>query len=517
MGEQQAAAAEVPAKRVPEPEGADVLRDLGLDALVAWLEQSAYGVVVTDEAHRWLYLNPAGCRMVGRPLAELRGEDYVLSFVEHERAALLGLEQDQRDGDTDFYANTVVRPDGTELGITWSGAVVRVGDRELAPAFFHPTSALGGCDPTPEVLAAAAGRAGGRLADVLGGLTQAAVDGSRATACLLVVEDAEGSLRVAASAGVPERAVEEVASAALRLDDLPAGHRLAAGGVVLLSDGRTRLARDLPLPVLTSLGWEGTAQVPVHRAGQVVGSLLVLLPPAVTGPTVTEVTLWSALSAHASAALAEERLREQAMAHASELERQRLGRDLHDSVSAALFSLHARAQVVARAVSSGNPDLAAAAAQDMEALSRQAIAELREIVTEVRSTGVVGLVDGLTELVRSTRSRDGLDAALRVDGDVPALPPGATEHLLRIAAEALHNCVKHADARSAHVRVEQQDRTLLLTVADDGRGFEPGGVSPDRHGQRTMRERAGLCGGRLAIDSAPGRGTTVVVRVPVTG
>jgi signal transduction histidine kinase len=79
--------------------------------------------------------------------------------------------------------------------------------------------------------------------------------------------------------------------------------------------------------------------VPLHRGGQVVGCLVVLLPPAVTSPSETEVVRWSALGAHASVALADEELRRQAARAAAEQERHRLGRDLHDSVSSALFAL----------------------------------------------------------------------------------------------------------------------------------------------------------------------------------
>jgi signal transduction histidine kinase len=88
--------------------------------------------------------------------------------------------------------------------------------------------------------------------------------------------------------------------------------------------------------------------VPLHRGGVVVGCLVLLLPASLTAPTKAELTAWSALGAHASVALADERLREQAATHAAELERHRLGRDLHDSVIAALFSLTTRAQAVRR-------------------------------------------------------------------------------------------------------------------------------------------------------------------------
>jgi PAS domain S-box-containing protein len=515
----------LPAPRAerPVPEGVDgaaVLRALGVDALVDVIESSGYGVCITGEDHTWLYLNPAGAAVIGRPFAELAGQDYLLSFPEHERAALLELEYDQRAGDTGFYANTVVRPDGTEVGITWSGSVLRVGDRELAPAVFHPTFGLGHSDADAAVPGAAAAGIpeGAPVEEVLASLAREAVDRSRAVGCLVLAEPDDGRLLLRASAGLPLGSADVVAEAALRMADLPGGDLLTAGRLLLLSDGRQRLERTAAglAEHLAGLGWQGAAALPLHRGGRIVGCLLLLMPASVTAPTKSELTAWSALGAHASVALADEQLR----AQAAELERRRLGRDLHDSLSASLFSLHARAQAVRRGLAAGDTGLVEAAARDLEELSRQAVAELREMVTGIRRAPV-DLAGALADLARTCTTRDGLPVRLRIADDtaggLPPVPAGYTEHLVRIAAEALHNCVKHAAAGSAEVELEVRGSELVLTVADDGRGFDPAGAGPGGHGQRTMRERALLCGGWLQVHSAPGEGTRLVVRVPLPG
>ena len=511
--------ARLPVPRAESPvidrtDSAAVLRELGLDALVDLIERSGYGVCITGEDHRWVYLNPAGAAVIGRPFAELAGEDYLLSFPEHERAALLELEYDQRAGDTGFYANTVVRPDGTEIGITWSGSVLRVGDRELAPAVFHPTFGLGPSDVDSAVPGAAAARIAGDapVEEVLSSLAREAVDRSRAVACLVLAEDDDGHLRLRASAGAPPGSYGAVATAGLRVADLPGGELLVAGRLLLLSDGRQRLAQAAAglAAHLGGLGWQGAAQLPLHRGGRIVGCLLLLTPPSVTAPTKPELTTWSALGAHASVALADEQLR----AQAAELERQRLGRDLHDSLSASLFSLHARAQAVRRGLTVEDTELVRAAARDLEELSRQAVAELRAMVTGIRGEAL-DLAGALTELARSA-TRDGLPVRLRLPADLPPLPPGHTEHLVRIAGEALHNCVKHAGADTVELELEVRGSELVLTVTDDGRGFDPAACGGG-HGQRTMQERALLCGGWLHVHSAPGRGTRLVVRVPLPG
>jgi PAS domain S-box-containing protein len=510
------------AAREQDADSAAVLRRLGLDALVEMLETSGYGVCVTGDDHRWVYLNPTGCRLVGRPFAELVGEDYLLSFAEHERAYLLALEHDQREGDTGFYANTIVRPDGGEVGITWSGSVLHADGKELAPAFFHPTFGLARTDQDAVVLGAAAARIaeGGSVGDVLASLAEEAVARSRAAACLVLVECPDGRLELLAQAGLPERLPEAVSEADLRLADLPGGELLTAGRLMLLSDGRTRLAASPSTAVIAELTdhleWEGSVKVPLHRGGVVVGCLVLLLPRTVTAATKGELTAWSALGAHASVALAEERLREQAIAHAAELERHRLGRDLHDSVSAALFSVHARAQAIQRALRSGMPEVVEDAARDLEVLSQQAISQLRAMVTSMRGEAPAGdLAVALRELGGTCTMRDGLPVDVRVAGGVPHLAAGTVEHLVRIAGEALHNCVKHAGASAATVLLDVRSDELVLTISDDGCGFDPAVGRVGGHGQRTMRERALLCGGTLEVDSAPGRGTSVVVRVPL--
>ena len=219
-----------------------------------------------------------------------------------------------------------------------------------------------------------------------------------------------------------------------------------------------------------------------------------------------------------------EELRRRAARDAVEQERHRLGRDLHDSVSSALFALHTRTQVVDRALAAGDLVLLAEAAEDMQALSGQAIAELRALVSTMREDAptaggdeVDDLATALEHLAATTLRRDRLEVELRLERPLPAVPPATTEHLVRIAAEAVHNCLKHAGTSRVRVGLEVRGSELVLEVADDGFGFDASAVRNDGHGQRTMRERAVLCGGWLHVDTAPGRGTRVVTRVPLPG
>ena len=264
-----------------------------------------------------------------------------------------------------------------------------------------------------------------------------------------------------------------------------------------------RLGRSLDELRDTAAGPQGVPAGPALPGGR--GLVPVVLPGAGAGEP------------------ADEELRSTAARVGAAQERLRLGRDLHDSVSSALFALHTRTQVVDRALAAGDLALLAAAAQDMQALSGQAIAELRAMVSAMREDapdpdGVpVDLPAALERLASTARHRDGLEVHLHIAPDLPAVAPPTAEHLTRIAAEAVHNCRKHAGVDEVRVGLDVRGSELVLVVADQGRGFDPASVGGDGHGQRTMRERAVECGGWLHVDAAPGRGTRVVARVPLPG
>lgn len=511
----------------PVPSSADVLRSLGLDALVEIIETIGYGVCVTGEDHTWTYLNPAGARIIGAPFEELHGRDYLLSFAEHERAALLALEYKQREGDTGFYTNTVQQPGGQELEMTWSGTVVEVDGVELAPAIFHETSTIRRAQAEAAQLGAGAVRmaAGRSTADVLAALVSEAVAATRACGALLLLEDASGWLRVAATAGLPDGVAEAVAASPARLVDLPSGDLVLSGRGGFLSDDRERLAGNPTtrpwLDATAGVDWRGAAKIPVVGEAAVVGCLVVLIPERLTSPSESELAFWRSLAEQAGVALGTDALRAQVSHTSALMERQRIARDLHDSVNHALFGLQTRAQAIRRALAAGNTDLAREAAEDLESLSRQATTEMRDLLTELRPTPddrPEDLGGVLRRLADAVTRRDGLPVRLTLPPDcLDGLPEATAEHLFRIAGEALHNAVKHADAASADLTVTVDARHVVLTVTDDGRGFDTAVARPHGHGQRTMRERAALCGGEVHVLSRPGRGTSVVVRVPLAG
>jgi signal transduction histidine kinase len=199
-------------------------------------------------------------------------------------------------------------------------------------------------------------------------------------------------------------------------------------------------------------------------------------------------------------------------------ERHRIARDLHDSVSQALFStvLHTRtAQNAARRAGFAPSSPLAHELDAIGDLTRGAQREMRALIFELSSN----VVDqGLGAALTAQASRLADQYGMTIDVDAPAdglrLSARAELQLFGIGREALANVVKHAQASSARVRVEARADRVLLVIEDDGRGFDPALEHAGHFGLESMRSRAADVGGVLTISSAPGRGTTVSVEVP---
>ena len=227
-------------------------------------------------------------------------------------------------------------------------------------------------------------------------------------------------------------------------------------------------------------------------------------------------------------------------------ERDRIAREMHDSLAQVLGVLHLRLRAldahvaaVQRTTGAGRGDADAGAAEPAGAsdptlvVVRSEATELADIAHDAY-TDVREAILGLRESTRPDRSFvESLEAyaakfsrqsgiATTVDSSAGrdlALAPAVEVQVIRVVQEALTNVRKHAQARTATVRVVEDGETTVVEVVDDGRGFAPGAPAHDREtfGLSSMRERTELVHGRFDLDSAPGRGTRVRVRVPRTG
>ncbi len=230
--------------------------------------------------------------------------------------------------------------------------------------------------------------------------------------------------------------------------------------------------------------------------------------------------LASALRRRAEQARSRERelrlLYEQAQELAALQERQRLARELHDSVSQALYGMSLGAYTAREALESSDLEQALASIDYVLVLAEAGLAEMRALIFELRpeSLETEGLVAALTRQVAVLRARYKLTVEVDL-ADEPALSLEQKQALYRIAQEALHNIIKHARASTVLLRLTRQEREIILEVRDNGRGFDPTGPFPGHLGLHSMRERATKMGGTLTIESAPGQGTCLSMRIPL--
>lgn len=198
-------------------------------------------------------------------------------------------------------------------------------------------------------------------------------------------------------------------------------------------------------------------------------------------------------------------------------ERQRLARDLHDSVIQALYSVTLHAQGARRLLASGELSTAADALRGLQDTAQEALDEMRLLIFDLRPPILeqVGLVAAVQARLNAVEGRANLQTKLIVDG-VGDLPSLVEQALYRIAQESLNNTLKHAHAQHVTVRLRRAATAVLLEISDDGVGFDPatagetGGM-----GLRGIAERVAQLDGTFILQSVPGAGTWLSVEVPL--
>ncbi|MBI4495068.1 MAG: GAF domain-containing sensor histidine kinase [Chloroflexi bacterium] len=340
--------------------------------------------------------------------------------------------------------------------------------------------------------------------------------GSRYGALSLVKE--EGGIEAFLTSGL---SAEERA----RIGALPEGRGLL--GVVLNEGQRLRLA-DLPRdpraagfplhhPPMHSL-----LAVPIITRGRALGNLYLTEKETAQEFSADDEETLVRFATQAALAIENAHLHRQVKELAITEERDRIAREMHDSLAQVLGYVNTKAQAAQELLRSGQPERAAAQIGQLAEAARAAYADVRESILGLRTSlgPDIELLDALNDYLVHWQEQSGVTAELvttSADGFDPPLPPAAELQLLRIVQEALANVRKHAAASHVLVRLAETEGWVEAVVADDGVGFDPAalgrGAFP-RFGLSTMRERAEAVGGRLEIDSAPGRGTRVTVRVP---
>ena len=252
--------------------------------------------------------------------------------------------------------------------------------------------------------------------------------------------------------------------------------------------------------------------MPIMSGDDILGAIY--LANKVGGFTADDEDLLRILAAHAAIALVNARLDERSRELSIVEERDRIARELHDSVAQKLFSLRLTADAAAALVER-DPARAAAQLATVRGLAAEAAEELRSTVVGLRPADLSA--EGLDAALRKQVALlDRVHAArVRVFAEpVPRLSPEREQAAYRIAQEALHNALRHADPQTVEVRLTADGTSVSLEIRDDGAGLATtnGGSTL---GLASMRDRAVAAGGSLVVESTPGGGTTVRLEVPL--
>jgi signal transduction histidine kinase len=200
-------------------------------------------------------------------------------------------------------------------------------------------------------------------------------------------------------------------------------------------------------------------------------------------------------------------------------ERNRLARELHDSVTQSLYSAVLFVEASRRMIEGGKPDKAALYLTDVSETSQQALKEMRLLVHKLRPSALEreGLLLALEQRLKAVEGRVGIQYQLAVEGAL-RLTPDLEESLYHIAQEGLNNALKHARASKVAVRLQQQAGEVALWVMDNGKGFDvAAGKAAGGMGLTTMWEWAAMFGGTVTVQSTPAEGTVVMARLKSPG
>jgi signal transduction histidine kinase len=196
-------------------------------------------------------------------------------------------------------------------------------------------------------------------------------------------------------------------------------------------------------------------------------------------------------------------------------ERARIARELHDSVGQTLYAIGLTASRALLLVEPNEQSQVQAMIDDVLQLANSGQSELRLLLANIRSDLLTrgGLTEGLSKLATDVQARHGVDVRLAVAGE-PEIPVAIKDAIILITREALQNAVRHAQAGRIDIVVQGNAGGIALTIADNGRGFDPSIPRPGHFGLQTMRERAAAVGGTLELHSARGLGAHIRVYVP---
>jgi signal transduction histidine kinase len=286
----------------------------------------------------------------------------------------------------------------------------------------------------------------------------------------------------------------------------PAGQAFKSGEPVLVNN-----VASLGLDYLGNLDIQTLLAAPLRVESTIIGVLDVINKSG--GFTKDDVRIISLFADQAAIVIDHTRLHQQVEQMAVIEERQRLARELHDSVTQALYSVNLYAEAARRSLVAGKKETALENLQNLREMTHEAMLEMRLLVFELHPLVLEkeGLVAALQARLAAVEVRSGLKTEIRVDGE-PRLPLDIEKEFYRIAQESLNNITKHAGAKSVVIDLKFSDEIVRMEIRDDGTGFDlPTARVSGGMGLSGIEERARKIGAVLAVESSPNQGTRLTV------
>lgn len=492
------------------------------EMLAALVEVVPAPLVMVDASGHFRDVNPAACELFGRRRAELLGADLADAVVRRDREEVDSYLRSVGPQEPGERSITVLRPDGQERDVVLSLRSVesRKQERLLVGIVMDVTETKRVRREAVALAQLAARRAvTGSLEATLDALAQSVVETTSAVACGVFLLERDGGLRTAGTFGLPKGYVEAMDAASRLGAPRNALKAIEARATIIDEDViRRRLADPRYAPVhelIRGEPWDLVVALPLMNQEKAVGALNAYFPSGVRPPEI-EMSFLRAMADQAASAIDYARLLRASQEKVALEERQRLARDLHDSVSQAVYGIVLGART-AQELLSKDPALVREPLEYVLRLSEAALAEMRALIFELRPEALdrEGLTGALKHHLEALRVRHGIVVEDSLGGE-PSLSWESKQGLYRIAQEALHNAGRHARATRVGVALKQEDSQIRLEVWDDGTGFDLQEAHPGHFGLNTMRERASELGGRLEIESRPQAGTTIRAIIPVS-
>src|SRR5262245_57635405 len=494
----------------------DVPDGLGLDVLGAWVGASRDAILVLDDALRMVYVSPGYCALLGWEPDRMLGRN-ALSFVpERNRPTVWTHWENVREGRSEPLRAIALRADGSELEIEVTGTPVDLSGRQFCVFVVRDLTESQQQARRAAALAQAAASVAASVSidAVLEAISECALAGTRALAAWVTLDGEDHVGPWVGAAGAPDEFRRHLRAGPPPRVCSMIQEALTAGRVAVYADWRQQAERAYggPCP-LGSLPWQPAALVRLLHRGVDVGLLTAIYREGEM-PYAAETTFLAALADQAATAAANAQLLAAAREKVALEERQRLARELHDSVSQSLYGIQLGVQM-ARERLDRDPAGIAQPIDYVMRLAEAGQAEMRALIFELRPESLEkeGLVAALNRQIEAVRARHGIAAPTVLSAE-PDLSVEVKHTLHRIAQEALWNTVRHARARRVDVHLEADGDSVVLEIADDGVGFDPNASFPGHLGLRSMHERAARVGGLLEVISIRGRGTRILVRVP---